>query len=153
MSKKHISFKSWALGLSSALLLTLSPLASAEDMDELAPGLNACLTNATAESDIIACVQAGYDYWEKQVESNYIAALAFCQTDIGTTEGEEAAAKCRAQVSSAHKSWQSYRDAMTDYLGFTSLNRGGSMERFDVLYSLTQMTRDHAFLLAIPQAE
>ena len=149
---KRLSLKaSLGVMLTASCVLTV-PAYAEEEEDELSPSFFTCLSNATATADINKCAQDAYDYWNNQVEPTYQSALTYCK-DFSQSEGDEVAQQCLARVISAQNNWKTYQEHMKTVFSYTSANRGGTAEAFDVLYNMALITRNHVLMMAPPQFE
>ncbi|MEM1086555.1 MAG: lysozyme inhibitor LprI family protein [Pseudomonadota bacterium] len=111
----------------------------------------ACPENAGSTQEMVECSDAGYRFWDGQLNANYRALVAAYQQE---DEFEEADSpyKLVPLLRDAQRAWVAYRDA--NCKGFERNRfRGGTMGRLSAASCLSSMTADRAQELADLLAE
>ena len=124
--------------------LCLPGLSHAEE-EELAPGFNACMDKAVSTADMVGCMNAGIEHWDKVLAKNYAEAEKGC-LDPDKARCDEYRSLLRASM----KSWKAYRSDTASYLGQVS---GGSMDRLSAAMFYLQVTKQYAEAIAVDAEE
>lgn len=113
-----------------------APSAALAAEEELAPGFNACMNRSSATTDMVACYDSAYKFWDNILNKNYKKAMKNCEEN-GTPE-------CKANLKKAQRAWIQYKEGMSDYIYNSS---DGSMSRLSAIGFLTEETKKQAQLL------
>ena len=71
--------------LIASLALPSASLAQEQGSEELAPGFDACMGQATATVEMVNCLNSAYEYWDGILNRNYRQAIRDC-ADSGEPE-------------------------------------------------------------------
>lgn len=118
------------------LSLLLPGYALAEE--ELAPGSDQCLENATSTAETRECLNSAYEYWDKKLNANYKKAMKSCD-DANDPKA------CKADLKKAQLAWIKYKEAM--YPVLYALNGDGTITGIIVDTFAARETKKQAQLL------
>ena len=120
-----------------ALALVVAPALAQQQEEELAPGFNACVQQSGgATTQMAACGQAAYEFWDKRLNEAYKKARQACFD-----------AACQERLRGMQRHWIQYKEAMGDVL-FRGLERvGGSMNRLNAVAFAAEETKKQTRLL------
>ena len=110
--------------------------------EELAPGFNVCTEKAKSTVDNLDCLNAAYEYWDKELNANFKKSLAACD------DGSDAK-QCRAKILKAQRLWVQYKEAMGEAL--YAMGGRGTLDSLTVGNFAAEETKKQAKLLAPPE--
>ena len=128
-----------------ALICLCLPGMSHAEEEELAPGYNACMDKAVSTADMVTCMNAGIEHWDKVLAKNYARAEKDClDPDKARCD------KYRSLLRASMKSWKAYRSDTASYLRQAS---GGTMDQLNAAMFYLQVTKQYAQSIAVTDEE
>ena len=123
--------------LIASLALPSAALAHEQGSEELAPGFDACMGQATATVEMVNCLNSAYEYWDGILNRNYRQAIRDC-ADSGEPE-------CKKKLQKAQRAWIQYKEGMADFIYSST---GGTMSSLNAASFLATETKKQAELLS-----
>lgn len=123
--------------LIASLALPSAALAQEQGSEELAPGFDACMGQATSTVEMVNCLNSAYEYWDGILNRNYKQAIRDC-ADSGEPE-------CKKKLQKAQRAWIQYKEGMA---GFIYSSTGGTMSSLNAASFLATETKKQAELLS-----
>lgn len=147
---------SLAIFFASAISLQTSSVAWAEeeyqDPAEVLPvHISKCYQDAFATIDIIDCINAETEYWDRLLNENYKKAMQSCvevaRDNFEGVEQQEFEAKCKQQLKSTQLTWIKYRDGMSAVQCDLSPDFGGTAQRIGCASAYKEIVKEQALKL------
>lgn len=139
-----------ALVLASAVAVQFAGMAQAADPTPPA-AIQKCYDNAMGDFDLVECINAETEFWDKLLNDNYKKAMrgctSFAQGYFTGAEVKDVEAKCKKQLKDTQRTWIKFRDGMSGIQCEYSFNYGGTLQRVECASAYNELVKEQALRL------